>query len=82
MSGVDQVAIIAVPDKRLFEEICVCYNAKSGHSVTPHDVEEYCKQNFVVVGSYDGFGDMPKYFLQFQSFPLLTTGKSDSIKSA
>lgn len=76
MPNLNKVSVIGVPDARLYEEVCVCYTTLSV-AVSPHAVEDFCKTKFVVSESYDGLGDMPKYFLHFNELPLLSNGKPD-----
>ncbi|XP_033728938.1 medium-chain acyl-CoA ligase ACSF2, mitochondrial-like [Pecten maximus] len=77
MEGINLVATVAVPDERLYEEVCVCYVAKDGVDLSPSDVQRYCTDNFSKVESADGMGSMPKYFVKLDNFPLLFTGKID-----
>ncbi|XP_021352343.1 acyl-CoA synthetase family member 2, mitochondrial-like [Mizuhopecten yessoensis] len=75
--GINQVATVAVPDTRMYEEACVCYVASD---LTPKHVQSYCENHYVDKDSLDGMGYMPKYFLRFDEFPFLHTGKTDKVK--
>ncbi|XP_069107879.1 3-[(3aS,4S,7aS)-7a-methyl-1,5-dioxo-octahydro-1H-inden-4-yl]propanoyl:CoA ligase-like [Argopecten irradians] len=77
MEGISLVATVAVPDVRLYEEVCVCYTATDGVDLSPSDVELYCKQNFSTEETGDGMGSSPTYFIRFDSFPTVFTGKVD-----
>ena len=78
LEGVKQAAVVPVPDERLGEEICVCYIATTKGGTTALDVEAHCRTYFLTgENTADGIGEMPKYFLKFDSFPLLATGKID-----
>ncbi|XP_060079460.1 medium-chain acyl-CoA ligase ACSF2, mitochondrial-like [Ylistrum balloti] len=72
---IKEVCIVPVPDKRLYEEICVCF-VPSG-PLTLADVQQYCKENLFTENTVDGLGEMPSYFLQFEAFPKLGNGKPD-----
>ncbi|OWF44606.1 acyl-CoA synthetase family member 2, mitochondrial-like [Mizuhopecten yessoensis] len=75
MEFVKDVCIVAVPDKRLYEEICVCFTTSV--KLTPDDVQQYCQQNLFTTSTVDGLGEMPTYFLLFEEFPKLNNGKPD-----
>ena len=81
MEGVQQVSVVPIPDERLGEEICVCFIAAKDGDIHPSDVEAYCRTRFLSSKSAaDGIGEMPKYFLKFDSFPLLSNGKRNKNK--
>ncbi|XP_061179259.1 medium-chain acyl-CoA ligase ACSF2, mitochondrial-like [Saccostrea echinata] len=75
MGGLLHVAVVPVPDKRLYEEVCLCFVPEKESGVTVTDVKRFCDENFEVRQSADGLGEKPTYFLQFDSFPMLDTGK-------
>eukprot|EP00105_Crassostrea_gigas_P011654 XP_011427423.1 PREDICTED: acyl-CoA synthetase family member 2, mitochondrial [Crassostrea gigas] len=77
MDGLSHVVVVAVQDKRLYEEICVCFVAKPQIDVTEDDVKDFCAQHFDVKNAADGYGEMPTYFLKFGKFPMLDSGKPD-----
>ena len=74
MNGISQVVV--VPDKRLYQEICVCFMVKDNCDVTEDDVKEFSAQKFDVKNSVDGYGVMPGYFLK-KDFPILGSGKPE-----
>ncbi|XP_021351674.1 uncharacterized protein LOC110449250 [Mizuhopecten yessoensis] len=77
LDGLRFVATVAVPDARLYEEVCVCFIAEEGVDLSPSDVQRYCEDKFSKDESLDGMGSMPKYFVRFDEFPTLFTGKPD-----
>ena len=80
MKHVAKVAVVAVPDKRLYEEVCVCFVSKTDSNVSLDDVKEFCNGSFCTESALDGLGNMPTYFLEFDNFPSLATGKTDRKK--
>lgn len=74
---VNMVVVIGVPDKRLGEEICVCFESKCGSVVSESDVKVHCEKTLVTTSSLDGLGEMPKYFLKFDKLPRLPNAKID-----
>lgn len=82
MGGLLHVAVVPVPDRRLYEEVCLCFvpEKKEDVTVTVNDVKRFCEEHFEVRQSADGLGEKPTYFLQFESFPMLTTGKPNKRK--
>jgi fatty-acyl-CoA synthase len=74
-TGIKDVCVVGVPDRRLYEEICVCYVTNSEHEISPSDVNQFCSKTFIGHHAVDGLGDLPKYFLRFHSLPLLDNGK-------
>lgn len=73
--GITEVVVLGVPDKRLLEEICVCFSADD--TVTKQHVQNYCEDQLKPSQQGDGLGLMPKYFLKYDSLPVLHTGKVD-----
>ncbi|XP_048742605.1 long-chain-fatty-acid--CoA ligase-like [Ostrea edulis] len=74
-NGIKIVIVVGVPDKRLYEEICVCYVTDPQHNISPTDVEQFCMEKLIGYDAIDGLGEMPKYFLRFHSLPMLGNGK-------
>ncbi|XP_048740748.2 medium-chain acyl-CoA ligase ACSF2, mitochondrial-like [Ostrea edulis] len=74
-NGIRNVIVVGVPDKRLYEEICVCYVTDPGLEISPTDVKQFCLGEFVGHDAIDGLGEMPKYFVRFHSLPMLSNGK-------
>lgn len=75
MDSIKDVCIVAVPDKRFYEEICVCF-LPSG-KINSGDIQLYCEQTLFKTNTLDSLGEMPKYFLQFEEFPQLANGKTN-----
>jgi acyl-CoA synthetase (AMP-forming)/AMP-acid ligase II len=75
MHGIQNVVAIGVPDKPLYEEVCICYVIVPGHDISPTDVKQFCIENFIGQDAIDGLGEMPKYFIRFDSLPKLMNGK-------
>ncbi|XP_048740746.2 medium-chain acyl-CoA ligase ACSF2, mitochondrial-like [Ostrea edulis] len=75
MNGIRQVIVVGVPNKRLYEEICVCYVTDTEQGISPTDVKQFCMDMFIGHDAIDGLGEMPTYFLQFHSLPMLGNGK-------
>ena len=77
MKSIAKVVVVGVPDQRLYEEVCVCFVSGTDMELTPDCVKEFCKEEFCTEGAMDGLGSLPTYFLKFDEFPLLSTGKTD-----
>ncbi|XP_033728628.1 medium-chain acyl-CoA ligase ACSF2, mitochondrial-like isoform X1 [Pecten maximus] len=75
MESVKDVCIVPVPDKRLYEEICVCFTFSG--KVTRDDVQQFCQQTLFKESTIDSLGEMPTYFLLFEEFPKLANGKTN-----
>ena len=78
ISKMDQIlhtVVVGVPDKRLYEEVCACFVANEGCDVTEKEVEDFCKTKMLKTETLDGLGDIPTYYLKFDTFPCLLTGK-------
>jgi fatty-acyl-CoA synthase len=80
MNGMKNVTVVGVPDKRLYEEVCVCYVTHPEHEKSPTDVKNFCMENFFEHDALDGLGEMPKYFLRLNSLPMLGNGKVNKIQ--
>ncbi|OWF44125.1 uncharacterized protein LOC110458802 isoform X2 [Mizuhopecten yessoensis] len=80
MPGIKNVVVVGVPDDHLLEEVCVCFIPVEEMDVTPAAVENFCKDTFLKEETLDGMGEMPKYFLRFEIFPLLYNGKLDKVQ--
>jgi fatty-acyl-CoA synthase len=77
MDGMKNVIVIGVPDKRLYEEICVCYVTDQNFKISPSDVKHFCMEHFIGEDAIDGLGEMPKYFIRFHTLPMIANGKID-----
>ncbi|KAK3095106.1 hypothetical protein FSP39_010380 [Pinctada imbricata] len=75
MKGILHVVVVAVPDKRLYEEVCACFVVKDGFTVSEKDVERFCSTKMLKSATLDGLGDIPTYYLKFENFPCLASGK-------
>ncbi|OWF56071.1 uncharacterized protein LOC110452055 [Mizuhopecten yessoensis] len=71
------VCVVPVPDRRLYEEICVCFMRSDASEMTKEDVKKFCEEHLYADGTVDGIGVMPAYYVQFEEFPLLSNGKPD-----
>lgn len=77
--SLQEVVVVSVPDDRLIEEVCACYVVKDGHHVSNEEVIAYSEHIFGRF-SPDNLGNNPGYFLKFDVFPRLGTGKPDKVK--
>jgi fatty-acyl-CoA synthase len=77
MNGINDVCVVGVPDMRFYEEICVCYVTSPEHDISPTDVKQFCMEKFIGHHALDGLGDIPKYYLRYNSLPLFDTGKTN-----
>ncbi|XP_060068004.1 uncharacterized protein LOC132548199 [Ylistrum balloti] len=73
--AIKYVCVVPVPDKRLYEEICICFVSMS--ELTTEEVKDFCTKTLFAEGTLDGLGVMPAYFLKFEKFPSLSNGKPD-----
>lgn len=80
MNGIKFAIVVGVPDKRLYEEVCVCYVTEPGFDLSPSDLKQFCKDNFVMYDSTGGLAEAPTYFLRFCKIPLLDVGKINKRK--
>ncbi|XP_076463636.1 2,3-dihydroxybenzoate-AMP ligase-like [Babylonia areolata] len=72
-SGVRDVIITGVPDPLVNEELCACVVMESD-SVTLEQVRHFVEKE-VVTTEDDPLSPRPRYYLEFQSFPMTDTGK-------
>ncbi|XP_033724528.1 medium-chain acyl-CoA ligase ACSF2, mitochondrial-like [Pecten maximus] len=75
MEAIKEVCVVPVPDKKLHEEVCVCF-VPCG-KLTPEDVKQFFKENHSKAKTFGGSNEIPPYFLQFETFPKLGSGKLD-----
>ncbi|XP_060069890.1 putative acyl--CoA ligase YdaB [Ylistrum balloti] len=73
---VKKVSVVAIPDQRLYEDVCACVVLDQNTYVTMTDVELHCRQRL----GDNITGDAPTYYLQFESIPVLSSGKPDKNK--
>ncbi|XP_076463763.1 putative acyl--CoA ligase YdaB [Babylonia areolata] len=71
--GVRDVIITGVPDPLVNEELCACVVMESD-SVTLDHVRHFVEKE-VVTSEDDPLSPRPRYYLEFQSFPMTDTGK-------
>ena len=77
MNEIFRVFVVPVSDKRLYQDVCVCFVVKNNCDVTEDDVKEFSAQKFDVKNSVDGYRVMPGYFQKFKDFPILGSGKPE-----
>ncbi|XP_033758352.1 medium-chain acyl-CoA ligase ACSF2, mitochondrial-like [Pecten maximus] len=75
MTAIKDVCVVPVPDKRLLEEVCVCF--LSSGQVTPEDVKRFFEQKLFREHTQSSLGEIPTYFLRFETFPKVGNGKFD-----
>ena len=77
---VAKVAVVAVPDQRLYEEVCACVVLKDqgDHDSQRAELEEWYEE--VWPESADGASLRPGYTIFFKEFPLTRTMKPDRRK--
>ncbi|KAJ8298633.1 hypothetical protein KUTeg_022693 [Tegillarca granosa] len=68
MASLKEVVVVAVPDTRLLEEICVCFTSHDETTVLESDVEEFCKTRFVARDAYDGLDKHKQDYVNVQHF--------------
>ncbi|XP_076463764.1 putative acyl--CoA ligase YdaB [Babylonia areolata] len=71
--GVHDVIITGVPDPLVNEELCACVVMESD-SVTLEQVRHFVEKE-VVTTEDDPLSPRPRYYLEFQSFPMTDSGK-------
>ncbi|XP_033724531.1 putative acyl--CoA ligase YdaB [Pecten maximus] len=75
MEAIKEVCVVPVPDKKLYEEVCVCFVPFG--KLTPEDVKQFFKENYFKAKTFGGLNEIPPYFLKFETFPKLGSGKLD-----
>jgi len=68
--GVQDVAVVAVPDSILGEKLCACIVAKPGHAPALADLQRFLKDDKRVA-----VYKLPEYLLQVDSLPRNAVGK-------
>ena len=66
--AVEDVQVIGVPSEKFGEEVMAWVKVKSGRTITPDDLEQFCRHQ---IAHYK----IPKYWKFVQSFPMTVTGK-------
>ncbi|OWF51562.1 oxalate--CoA ligase-like [Mizuhopecten yessoensis] len=72
---VREIVVLAVPDVRLFEEICACVVLEVDSNITEVELDRKCR---MTLGD-NVLGSAPSYLLRFDVFPRLRNGKSDKV---
>jgi fatty-acyl-CoA synthase len=74
--GVADVMVVGVPDVILFQQICACLIPKQGCELLPDDVRAFCEEQYVDQSTTNLVaGVLPKYYLLFEAFPTVQSGK-------
>ena len=66
--AVEDVQVIGVPSEKLGEEVMAWVKVKSGHTITPAELEQFCRLS---IAHYK----VPKYWKFVSAFPMTVTGK-------
>jgi fatty-acyl-CoA synthase len=72
-SGVEDVAVVGVPDERYGEELCAWIVPKPGSNVDPEELRAYCR------GKIAHF-KIPRYIMIVDALPMTVTGKVQKYK--
>ncbi|XP_071949785.1 medium-chain acyl-CoA ligase ACSF2, mitochondrial-like [Antedon mediterranea] len=72
-SAIRNIQIVGIPDYRYGEDVCACVILNPGCTFTVEDIEKHCVDKLFVKS-------LPKYCLEFDEFPKVTTGKIDRKK--
>ncbi|XP_033728965.1 probable 4-coumarate--CoA ligase 3 [Pecten maximus] len=73
---VKAAVVVAVPDQRVYEDVCACVVLDQSTGVTMADVELHCRKRLGDTIT----GDAPTYYLRFEAIPRLNSGKPDRMK--
>ena len=74
---VQEVQVVGVSDKRLFQDICACV-VKKDSSLTEEEMRMWCKTKFNK--DQTDYSIEPSYYLFLSEFPRLVSGKIDRRK--
>lgn len=66
--GIDEAAVIGIPDKLRGQAGCCCYTIKEGETVDPKALKKCLQQNLAIY-------KVPRVFRQLEAMPHLATGK-------
>lgn len=66
--GIEDVAIVGVPDKKFGEEICAWIKVRPSSKLDDNDVREFCRNQ---IAHYK----VPRYIRFVDAFPMTVTGK-------
>ncbi|XP_069121855.1 putative acyl--CoA ligase YdaB [Argopecten irradians] len=75
MSSIKYVCTVSVPDKRLMEEVCICFVSSEMSELMENDVKKFCEENLFADCTLDGLGVLPAYYVKFEEFASLPNGK-------
>jgi len=67
-SAVEDVQVIGVPNEKFGEEVMAWVKVKSGYTITPEQLDEFCRDK---IAHYK----IPKYWKFVNAFPMTVTGK-------
>ncbi|OWF41030.1 uncharacterized protein LOC110463020 [Mizuhopecten yessoensis] len=73
--GVRDVVVIAVPDPRMYEEVCACVVFDKNTAVNMDAVRAHCTESL----GDNIIGNAPTFYLEFDTLPQLGTGKPDKV---
>jgi fatty-acyl-CoA synthase len=71
--AIEQASVVGVPDLKYGEELCAWIKLKSGLTVTPDEIREYCRAK---LARYK----VPRYVYFVEAFPQTVTGKIQKFK--
>ena len=71
--GILNAMVVPIPHDTLYQVICTCFIAKPDSDVDEEKLREYCED--VHSDKPRLFTVLPQYYLKFESFPLISTGK-------
>lgn len=66
--GIDEAAVIGIPDKLRGQAGCCFYTVREGETVDPRALKKYLQQNLAIY-------KVPRVFRQLETMPHLATGK-------
>src|SRR4029077_7882630 len=67
-NDIEDVQVIGVPSEKFGEEVMAWVKVKSGHAITPEQLDEFCLDK---IAHYK----IPKYWKLVSTFPMTVTGK-------
>ncbi|UCG07332.1 MAG: AMP-binding protein, partial [Desulfobacterales bacterium] len=73
VEGVQHVAVVGVPNRKLGEKICACIVPRSGHRLRTEKIIQFCKENLANF-------KVPDFVEIMESFPMTTTEKIQKFK--
>ncbi|XP_069108573.1 putative acyl--CoA ligase YdaB [Argopecten irradians] len=76
IAGVKDAVVIAIPDERVYEEVCACVVLDKNAPITMENVRQRCRE---ILGD-NIIGQAPTFYLEFDSLSILPTGKPDKKK--